>query len=585
MGSIHSQALKTELNWWRVGTFVVIVAALISLAAGDGDASGAHGHSNGQDSGLRTQDSGLVWAPCLPDWECATLQVPLDYGDPAGATIDLALARLPAADPSARIGSLLMNFGGPGGPAIAPGRSWARGLNPEIRRRFDIVAMDPRGVGRSSPIDCVQNIQQFYGADGTPDSEEEWQTLIGLAKEFAANCAENGEILKHMGTRDVVRDIDRVRVALGEDRITYFGYSYGTTIGQVYADTYPSHVRAVVLDGAYRFWDADSLFEQTVAFEKALDAFLTDCRNRPSCPLAKRGDPSDVLNQLLKDVEAGPIPAPGSDRPLHPGEAITGIDEALYSEGSWPELARALAQASNGDGTGLNRLADAYLSREGNGSYSDSLAVYAAVSCIDGAQVSEEGLRAEAVRHNAAAARMGSDNLLKSALPCAYWPAPAQPLTGPVHANGAPPILVVATTGDPATPYDQGVEVAHALASGVLLTHVGEGHTIYGGGNRCIDTAVNAYLLELVAPESGSSCETGAGSPTAPPPTESPAASTATVTPDAGATAAEPVESHQAAERAQADGSGVRYPIIAAVVAMAALVPAAIAFRWWRGRR
>lgn len=460
----------------------------------------------------------LAWTPCDGGFQCATLDVPLDYANPAGPTISLGLVRRPAPDPATRIGVLFMNPGGPGGSAIDLVEH--NGVSASVRARFDLIGFDPRGVGRSAPISCHSGMTAYFAADPSPDNEAEWAAMERVAASFAGECAaKHGALLPHLGTRNAARDMDRVRAALGEETISYLGYSYGTTLGAVYADMFPNRLRAMVLDGAYDFFSVsgdEQLRRQSIGFEGALAAFLANCG--PSCPFARNGSARGGLDALLASVEAAPITVPTADRPLGPGEANLGVSFGLYSRSYWPMLTAAITNALAGNGALLLYMADAYLQREPDGSYPGSNDVYIAVSCVDYAWPSSPaGFRAPAAIARASAPVFGAPNLLQSALPCATWSARSDPLTPP-RAEGAPPIIVIATTNDPATPYVEGVAHANQLATGVLLTHVGEGHTIYGQGDACVDSVVNAYLLTLAAPVDGARCEPGASTPVSPDP-------------------------------------------------------------------
>jgi pimeloyl-ACP methyl ester carboxylesterase len=496
--------------------------------------------------------SSLSWTNCQPrGFQCATLEVPVNYSDPNGATLSLALMRLPATSQSNKIGSLLANPGGPGGSALDFLTAWAGLLSNQIRSRFDLVAFDPRGVGKSTPIICHATLQKLVAVDPSPDNQAEWDAAEAASKRFADDCeAKYPSLLPFLGTKNVARDMESVRIALGEDKLTYVGYSYGTAIGAVYADMYPNRVRAFVLDGAVdlslNFEDANKT--QMIGFERAFNAYLDDCRQR-KCSLTKNGDPGAAVDKLLAQVETQPLPAPSADRPAGPGEVLLGIISALYSSSEWNALTGALVNAINGDGSGMVELTDEYLQRNPDGSYPNLMEANAAVNFDDETCPKDPNAYiAMAARLKQAAPRFG-ESAASAGLLCAYWPTTPDPLTTP-HAAGAPPIVLISTTNDPATPYESGVAMSKQLESGPLITHRGEGHTIYAQGDSCVDAAVNAYLINLTVPEAGKTCGNG------PPPPDSPnSTGAATVTASPGAPAS-PTPTRTATPRATAQAPG-----------------------------
>lgn len=489
---------------------LVVIVALALLAA-----FGAAGPRDG------AAQQALQWAPCGGPFECAALTVPLRYDDPAGPTTRLDLVRLPASGPaSQRIGSLLANPGGPGSSGVSFVRGWAPQLDPAIRARFDIVGWDPRGVG-SNGISCGADIQGLFAIDPSPDSDREWDDLSGAFRSFAAACAarDRNGLLATMGTRTVARDLDRIRAALGDDGLTYVGYSYGTVIGQVYADLFPGNVRAMVLDGAVDLSQspAEQALQQALGFERALAAYLDDCRAR-SCALASGGrNPGDAIDEVLRRAEAAPIPAPSADRPAGPGEAFLAVIQPLYSESLWPRLTQALSAALGGDGAGLVRLADDYLRRQPDGSYSNLVDANIAVNCIDSPRNTDLATTYEEYRVLSAtfarqAPRLGA--AFAAGVFCLDWPATADPLAPPDY-RGSVPIVVVSTTHDPATPHEWGVAVRQQLGNARLIVYGGDGHTVYGS-DGCVDRAVNAYLLSLRTPQDGLTCGDPARVPASP---------------------------------------------------------------------
>ncbi|HEU5084942.1 MAG TPA: alpha/beta hydrolase [Acidimicrobiales bacterium] len=433
----------------------------------------------------------VEWTSCGTA-ECATVAVPLDHEDPSGPSVDLAVLRLPARGD--RIGPLFVNFGGPGSGTIDLLPTFP--FPEEVRERFDIVAIDPRGVGGSVPLDCGVDPTELYAVDPTVEDDADVEALVGISRRYADDCEQaRGDLLPHVGTRDVARDMDLVRAGMGDEQLSFVGYSYGTSIGQAYADLFPRRVRSLILDGVVD--PAPSGLEvatqQARGFEAALDRWAAGCGNRDSCSL---GDPVAAVDQLLAAAEAG-VPSSGG-RDLGPGEAAIGLAMALYNPAYWPTLDGAVAGALAGDGTGIVALADQYTRLV-------DFSTYFAVSCLDSdwpERTAEHLAAAEAA--GAASPRFG-EAIVNDYLRCAVWPAEEDPL-GAITAPGTPPVLVVSTTGDPATPYESGVAVADRLAGGVLLTHEGDGHTIVFQGSQCVDRVAIDYLVDGTVPGEGTTC-------------------------------------------------------------------------------
>jgi pimeloyl-ACP methyl ester carboxylesterase len=455
----------------------------------------------------------LAWTDCGAPFQCATLQVPLDYTHPAADQISLALIRLPASDPSQRIGSLLVNPGGPGASGVDFVQQGAETIYSDaLRAHFDIVGFDPRGVGSSTPVQCEngKDLDRLNALDPTPDNAAERQALIDGAKEFDQSCETmSGKLLPFMSTADAARDMDRIRIALGEAKLTYFGFSYGTFLGTVYAGLFPNNIRALVLDGAI---DPAASFDernqaQAKGFADELNAFFAQCKADVSCAFNNNGDPEKAFDALMASIDQKPLPAiaiPDS-RLVGPGEAFTGVLYSLYSQQTWPYLAQGLALAQQGDGSVLLVLADAYNERNPNGTYKNVAAANNAVNCLDYTVPTDIGAYDTLAQTlEKIAPRFGAD-IAYSDLTCAFWPLHPAHDPGVITAAGAPPILVVGTTGDPATPYQWAQALARELTSGVLLTRKGEGHTAYGESD-CIDQAVDAYLISLTLPAANTTC-------------------------------------------------------------------------------
>lgn len=432
----------------------------------------------------------VSWSSCGTA-ECATVVVPLDHDDPGGDTIDLSVVRLPARGD--RIGALFVNFGGPGSAAVDALPTFP--FPDQVRERFDIVAVDPRGVGGSTPLACGVDPAELYAVDPTVEDQSDADALVDVSEAYARDCAaERGAVLPHVGTRDVARDFDLVRAGMGDDRIDYLGFSYGTSIGQAYAELFPDRVRTMILDGVVdpAPTGIDVAVQQAMGFETALARWADGCGDRSSCDLE---DPLAAVDRLLAAAESG---IPGDGRVLGPGEAAIGLAMPLYNVGLWPALDGAVTSALAGDGTGMLALADQYLRLV-------DFSAYYAVSCLDSSWPTDPGEHLDAAGSAATRSPRFGEAIVNDYLRCAVWPTDADPL-GPITAQGTPPILVVSTTGDPATPYENGVTVADRLAGGVLLTHEGDGHTIVFQGDDCIDRVAIAYLLEQTVPADGTRC-------------------------------------------------------------------------------
>ena len=427
----------------------------------------------------------IEWSGCGGGLECGELEVPLDYSDLQGKTIVLGLVRSPAGDEANKIGSLLVDNGGPGGSPIEHVRSGGPEVSSVVRDRFDIIGFDPRGVGESTSLGCAKDTQaSFHHLDPSPDDAEEQAALDEGAKAIADDCQANaGELLPHVGTDDVVRDMDTIRAAVGDEKLSYIGYSYGTLLGLRYAELFPDRVRAIVLDGVVDPTQGFETFlrEQTKAFEKQVGALL--------------GDAASDYDSLAARVETDPLV--GGRETVGPNELATAAIVATYSPGGGPLLKRALEAGVAGDGRRLAALDDAYES-------SVEFAAYAAVECIDSPHpVGAEAFKRFANELTAISPRFGP-SIANELLTCAFWPAPVKNIIGPVRAAGAPPLLVIGTTGDAATPYHQAVAVADTLAQSALLTVNGTGHT--SSGNPCAVDATSTYLLDLTLPGKGAVC-------------------------------------------------------------------------------
>ncbi|GAA3128228.1 alpha/beta hydrolase [Planomonospora alba] len=491
-----------------------VAAALpLALATTGGPAAAA-----GTGSGAAAPET-IAWGSCadmrpadgqkLPaGTECGTLTVPLDHADPGGRTIELALIRIKATDPGRRLGSLVFNFGGPGGsgvdtlPLAAPAYT-------ALNARYDLVSFDPRGVERSSGVRCggTAEMDDYNAADATPDTRAERARLRRAIAEFARACQKtSGGILPHVGTVDSARDLERLRAALGEDKLDYFGMSYGTHLGAVYATMFPGKVGRFLLDApldptlSFR----QRTLDQMKGFQRSYEAFLDGCvaKGAGKCALgADRESADKKVRALWKRLDGKPLKV--GARELTQGLAVTGIGAAMYAEQVWPVLEQALDTALKGDGRLLLGLADSYTGRKPDGSYSTLMTSFPAISCVDTA---ERPSAAEQARTEAAARRIapmfGGSGL--GGL-CAAWPVAGSNAAKKVDATGSAPIVVVATTGDPATPYAWGPKLTKQLKTAVLVTSEGEGHGAYGV-NACTTKVADAYLIDGEVPAKGTVC-------------------------------------------------------------------------------
>jgi pimeloyl-ACP methyl ester carboxylesterase len=457
-------------------------------------------------------DQRLSWRDCGGGFQCSTLLVPVDYAHPATAAIRIAVIRRPAGDPAHRLGSLLVNPGGPGGSGIGYARSADQIVSAALLAQYDLVGFDPRGVGQSAPVQCLndQQMDAFVGTVPDPQNQAEQDQVVNEAKLLASECATRStQLLGHVSTVEAARDMDVLRQALGDAKLTYLGKSYGTFLGATYADLFPSKVGRLVLDGALDpRLDASQLgLQQAAGIELAMRSFLADCVKRSDCPLSGDATAAEAqVGSLLTSIRARPIRGDGV-RSVDVALAETGMIAALYTDTTWPFLRLSLKLALQGDGRGLLQLADSYDDRGPDGHYqSNELAANYAVNCLDRPDVtSVADVQAQVPAYTRASPLFGA-GLAWGDLPCAYWPVKATGRPHAITAAGAAPILVVGTIRDPATPYAWAQGLASQLASATLLTFNGDGHTAYRRGSSCIDSAVDGYFLRGVRPSAGLTC-------------------------------------------------------------------------------
>ncbi|MFG2325521.1 alpha/beta hydrolase [Streptomyces sp. NPDC048568] len=508
----------------RAAALTATAVTLSALMAGCG------GGSQEDDENLSQQK--LSWKECpapseaegggaspspLPDgdeWQCATMKAPLDYDDPEGDTIDLALIRAESSGAAdRRIGSLIFNFGGPGGSGVttlpAFGQDYAK-----LRTRYDLVSFDPRGVGRSAPVECLDDKQldTYFQQDATPDDAAERTELVDNTEEFNAACEKNSKkVIPHVPTTDAARDMDLMRQVLGDDKLYYFGISYGTELGGVYAHLFPKRVGRAVFDAVVdptQTPEQGSL-GQAEGFQLALDNFAEDCVSKvEDCPI---GDTADGVKsriaRLLKDLDRKPIPGI-FPRELTETAATGGIAQALYSKDFWEYLTEGLEQAYDGDGRVLMVLSDSLNGRNENGQYSNITAANVAINCADDKPRYDSAYVESKLPAFRKASPLFGDFLAWSMLSCTDWAVAGAADHPDVSAPGSPPILVIGNTGDPATPYEGAGRMAEELGEGVgvELTYKGQGHGAYDSQDKCVRNAVDGYLLDGKVPAAGAVC-------------------------------------------------------------------------------
>ena len=499
-------------------TWSLVVATVLAASS---CARGVDGHAVTATRGVATP---IEWTHCDPQWSdpqspippdalCGKLRVPVDYAKPDGDAAELALIRFPAS--GAKIGSLVINPGGPGESGVQVAVSTAQSLPRQLRERFDLIGFDPRGIANSTPaVRCNSDAytDKLRADPQTDYSPEGVAHIEKLTKEFVARCIDkmSTQYLANIGTANVVKDLDVLRAALGEDKLTYLGYSYGTLIGANYAEAYPQHVRAMVLDGAVdpSVDPTEASVRQAEAFQKAFNDYAADCAKAPDCPLGT--DPAkavDVYHSLVDPLGPKLVPT-GESRGLSYSDATTGTVMALYQPSLWKYLTKGLTELKAGRGDTLLRLADVYLGRDRQGHYNNSSDVQVAVTCVDRPPVTERAKAVDEDRRIRQVAPFMSYGQFTGQAPlstCAFWPVPPTSQPHQISVKGLPPTLVVSTTHDPATPYGAGVNLAKQLG-GSLLTFDGTQHTVALQGNACVDAIVTRYLIDPSVPARDARC-------------------------------------------------------------------------------
>ena len=442
-------------------------------------------------------------------FECASVPVPQDWAaKDSGKTFDIALLRVHATNQGNRIGSLLVDPGGPGGSGVDLAVYLSQQLPTDVLRRFDVVGFDPRGVGRSNAVKCFSDadLDAFFGGDPDPVGDADFDAVAKVQANMAKSCGDKyGDSLRLFSTEQTARDMDVLRQAVGDPKLTYLGFSYGTLLGGVYAELFPDHIRAMVLDGAVDPTQnsIDAGATQVKGFEHAFDNFSAWCKaNASKCPIAP--DARAAVVSAMQSAHQSPVRGVGGSRTATPGWIMTAVTSALYSQETWPILAAAIDDLRQNSAAKLFALADAYAERDPTGHYSNLFDAFLTISCTDDPTTLSRAKVRELQGTWRQQFPLFGPSAATQSLVCSQWPGKRDPYpTG--KAGGAPPIVVVGTTGDPATPYEQTAKLADMLGVGVVLTWQGEGHTAYPQ-TRCINDAVNKYLIDLTPPAKGTTC-------------------------------------------------------------------------------
>ena len=471
-----------------------------------------------------TPSGGIAWGACADPaataagWQCATFKAPRDYDHPGAGFVKLAVTRLPAQDQAHRIGAMFINYGGPGGTAVDTTQAIGSDLFGAVNDHFDLVAFDPRGVGQSSPsIDCKvnQETQGIYSKPFTTPENLDVNALIAKDKAYVNRCVSlNRSILPYLSTANVARDMDGIRAAMGDKKLNYFGFSYGTFLGATYASLFPNNYRSMVLDGPV---DANSyintpqadLREQSAAFDRAIQRFFTACATNQAVCNFGGADPQAAFDNLVGQANLLAIPVPDGRAAVNGDDILGATTLGMYAKQFWPQLAQALAAAAAGDGTGIRDLADSFWGNNGDGTFDPASDRYFMIGAIEQKYPTDVQNFLDAGDNAWGMFQYSYWNTGYVELNYGLWPIHAKDVfRGPFKASkSSPTILEVATTYDPATPYRGAKRLAAQLGNVRFLTMVGDGHTAFGGNSACIDSAVVAQIETLTLPAVGTVCQ------------------------------------------------------------------------------
>lgn len=457
----------------------------------------------------------VAWEGCEDNspegFRCATVKVPMDYANPNGPSIDLAVI-LAESDGDAQ-GTILLNPGGPGGSGYDIVHDSVDAVTTDrLRKDFNVLGFDPRGVGRSTPVECLTDaetdaLREEYHDPATPAGLE---AARADAKDLAEKCQQKtGELLGFVDTVSAAKDMDILRAVAGDKQLNYLGFSYGTFLGATYAELFPDRVGRMVLDGGLdpSLSNEEITLGQAEGFEGAIRAYAEDCLTSSGCPFSGSTDEAvQTIRDLIASVEASPMTA-DDGRTVTVSTFVTGLIVPLYNSDNWPILTRALESALQGDPSMMLYLADLNADRQPDGTYaSNSTVAFSAINCLDYPMVADdEQMALDAKRLEKASPTIGKF-LGYGGVTCEPWP--YEPVNTPheIKASGAADLLVIGTTGDPATPYPWSVSLAEQLESATLVTWEGEGHTAYGRGDKCIADTVDDYFIDGTVPSGDKVC-------------------------------------------------------------------------------
>jgi pimeloyl-ACP methyl ester carboxylesterase len=457
------------------------------------------------------QHQQLKWTSCYGQFQCSHLMVPIDYQELNKGRFVLKVLRFNARNQKKKLGSLVINPGGPGASGVNYAYNSQYIFSPEILNKYDIVGFDPRGVGLSEPIHCLtdKETDASYSANSKPKSKKQLETLLREARTYVSKCETRTTNLLNYSTANSARDMDLLRSALGEKQLNYLGVSYGTYLGTLYAKYFPKNVGRMVLDGAIdpNSTSTEQNLTQAIGFDTALNAFIDDCFAKSDCPL---GAPrSKAISQIISIFDkAAKSPLTGNpDRPVTESLVVLGTASALYdSTTGWPQLRDAIREAQSGAGTKFLALADAYTQRATDGTYGNNETDASfVIDCLDWRNVQSTAQMKSDAKTFATQAPVFGPYLAYAGLSCQFFPVISEK-RNPITAIDTTPIVIIGTTRDPATPYIWAEDLHKVIHNSRLISLDGDGHTGYGHGSNCVDSAVDAYLLSGKLPKKDLFC-------------------------------------------------------------------------------